>query len=119
MNLRRSAVVAYTILALVAGYFALSTAVHAQTSQDVNQLVIQAKTPAEHQYLVKWYEGREREARTEASLYRRMASAYRESREPQQKATVTCEQIAAYFDDIAEHLEVLAEQQRHMAASTR
>ncbi len=116
MNTKRSAVVACIALTLVTGCLTSNTAVHAQTSQDIDQLVIHAKTPADHQSLVRWYEGREAKARNEARLYRKIASAYRGSHEPQQKAITACEQIATYFEDVAQHLEILAEEHRHMAA---
>jgi hypothetical protein len=90
----------------------LDRATAAETEPSISELVTNAKTSADQQKLVKWYEQREEEVRHQAELYRRLAQDYGGNR----TTTTACEEIARYYDEIAAQLEKLAEQHRHLAA---
>jgi uncharacterized protein Yka (UPF0111/DUF47 family) len=91
----------------------LDRATAAETEPPISELVTNAKTSADQQKLVKWYEQREDEVRHQAELYRRLAQDYGGHRT---MTTTACEEIARYYDEIAAQLEKLAEQHRHLAA---
>jgi hypothetical protein len=86
----------------------------AETDSSVAELVTHAKSAADHQKLVKWYERREDEVRNQADFYRKLALDYRDYRVTEM--TTACEEIARYYDRIAEQFEKLAEAHRHRAA---
>ncbi len=89
----------------------------AETDSSAAELVSHAKSSADHQTLVKWYEQREDEARHQAEIYRKLARDY----EHYSTTTMTtaCDEIARYYDEIAQQLEKLAEQHRHLAAAAQ
>lgn len=95
-------------------------AVAAATESDIVELVSGAKSSADHQKLVKWYEQREDEVRNQAEIYRKLAQHYQDYHDyAATTMTTACEEIARYYDEIATQFEKLAEQHRHLAARAR
>jgi len=92
-----------------------SSRVTAAENDGVVELVTHAKSSADHQKLVKWFEERENEARHEAETYRKLARDYERYRAG--AMTAACEDIAHHYDEIAQQFEKLAEQHRHLAAA--
>ena len=92
-----------------------SSQVAAAENNGVVELVTHAKSSADHQKLVKWFEERENEARHEAETYRKLARDYERYRAG--AMTTACEDIAHHYDEIAQQFEKLAEQHRHLAAA--
>jgi len=92
----------------------LDWATAAETESSISELVTNAKTSADQQKLVKWYEQRENEVRHQAEFYRRLAQDYQGYRAA--VTIIACEEIARYYNEIAAQLEKLAEQHRHLAA---
>jgi hypothetical protein len=86
-----------------------------ENSASVAELVTHAKSSAEHQRLVKWYEQREDEVRRQAELFRKLAHDYERYRAG--AMSTACEEIAHHYDEIAQQFEKLAEQHRHLAAA--
>jgi hypothetical protein len=87
----------------------------AEIEAHVAELVTHAKSSAEHQRLVKWYEQREDEVRHQAEVFRKLAHDYERYRAG--AMTTACEDIAHHYDEIAQQFEKLAEQHRHLAAA--
>lgn len=92
----------------------LCPATAAETNSGVVDLIRHAQSSADHQKLVKWYEQREDEVRNQAKLFRKLALDYQAYRET--AMTTACEDVAGYYDEIAQQFEKLAEQHRHLAA---
>ncbi len=86
----------------------------AETQSRIAEMVAHAKSSADQQELVRWYERREDEVRKQADLYRKLALEYRDYRSAEMPAA--CEEIARYYDNIARQFELLAEEHRHLAA---
>lgn len=94
-----------------------SRAAAAEVDSSTAELVTRAKSSADHQRLVKWYEQREAEARRQAEIYRKLARDYERYRTG--AMTTACEEIAHHYDEIAQQFEKLAEQHRHLARTTQ
>lgn len=117
MNMKRLSIIlcAFAGLAVAAYSGSWSEVASAQTGEDAVQMVANAKTSADQQKLVKWYEQREVEVRNQAGLYRKLAGAYGDYESHELRTA--CEKIADSYDNIAKEYETLAEQHRHLAAS--
>ena len=88
----------------------------AVTDDNLEQMITNAKTPADHQAIVAYYEERVADAKKKADLHRRAAESYRKMNivKPVGMATM-CDGIAAMWDKIAADNSKLAEAHQEMA----
>ena len=88
----------------------------AVTSDNLNQAIANAKTPAEHEAIAAYYEQEAADTKKKADLHRHVAETYRKLgiSKPVGMAEM-CDDIAAMWDKIAADQEKLAKAHTEMA----
>ena len=88
----------------------------AVTAGNINEMISNAKTPAEHEAIASYYDQEAADARKNAELHHHSAETYRTMRteKPAGMANM-CDAIAADFDKAAAEAEKLAKSHREMA----
>ena len=98
MTMRPTLSVVPTSIILGAALAPASRTAAAETESGIAELVTQAKSSADQQRLVRWYDGRrEDEVRKQADLFRKLALNYRDYRIAEPPAA--CEEITRHYDD--------------------
>lgn len=86
------------------------------TDDNLDQMIANAKTPAEHEAIAAYYEQEAATAKEKADLHRRAAASYRKMNiaKPVGMANM-CDSVVAMWDKIATDAENLAKGHREMA----
>ena len=103
------------ILAVVAlGYLPFSAA---EDGKNIEQMISQAKTPADHEAIAAYYDKEAQDAHQKHALHQQFSKSY--STVPVLKtktgAVAHCDTIAKKYEDIAKEDEALAKMHRDMA----
>ncbi|MBI3770121.1 MAG: hypothetical protein HY271_16735 [Deltaproteobacteria bacterium] len=89
-----------------------------EPKQQMDQIVTQAKTPADHERLAKMYDAESAKARASAEMHRKMAEAYRKaggSWVEKLHFDQHCDGLVTSYTTAAEEYEALAKAEREMA----
>ncbi len=86
------------------------------TDDNLNQMITDAKTPADHEAIATYYDQEAAKAQEKADLHRRSAASYRKANldKPVGMAKM-CDGIAAMWDKVAADARELAKSHRDMA----
>ena len=92
----------------------------AAESTDILQMLQNAKTPADHEAIAKYYDEQAAAAKKQADLHRKMASTYTTGGTPMGKGAAVplpqhCLAIAKAFDEQAAEYTAMAQAQRELA----
>jgi hypothetical protein len=86
------------------------------TSDNLDQMITNAKTPTDHDAIAAFFEQEAAEAKKKADLHRRIAETYRNLKIPKPVYMAEmCDSIAAMWDKIAADEEKLSKQHHEMA----
>lgn len=101
---------------LTVGSF-LSTS--AEEGQNVEQMITEAKTPADHEEIAAYYEKEAQAAREQQARHQRMAESYARIPVLEKKSGLVshCNAIAKKYEDMAKDYEDLAMLHKEMAKS--
>jgi hypothetical protein len=89
------------------------------TSDNLDQMITSAKTPADHDAIAAYFEQEAAEAKKKAELHRRTAETYRKLKMPKPVYMAEmCDSIAAMWDKIAADEEKLSKQHHEMAKAS-
>ena len=107
-----AAVVMLAISAL--GYLPLGSA---EEGKSVEQMIAEAKTPADHEAIAAYYEKEAQEAHQQHAEHQKMSDSYAQVPVLKTKtgAVAHCNTIAKKYEDIAKEYEALAKMHKEMA----
>lgn len=116
MNTWKNITVATAVLALF-GFSFLPTA-SAQEEKNVEQMIADAKTPADHEAIANFYEAEAQAARQKQAQHEQMKAAY-QSHYPIKRAAMVphCESIIKKYKEMAEEYAALAQLHKDMVTA--
>ena len=117
---KQTALWAALVAALVVGLFAPAFRATAKEDMDMMQMMMQAKTPADHEKLAAQYDQEAAEARAKAAMHKKMAAEVRAGKYGGAAIAKThydthCDALVASFTTTAEEYAGLATAEREMA----
>ncbi len=107
--------VAMTVLAITGlSYLPFSSAAE---ETNIEQMIEQAKTPADHEALAAYYEKEAQAAKAKYELHKKMETAYSKFPSLKQKSNVLfhCDTLAKDYETMAKQYEMLAQVHKEMA----
>jgi hypothetical protein len=109
----KNAVAVVAMLAIVGfGYLSLSSA---EEGKSIEQMIAEAKTPADHEAIAAWYEKEAQAAHQEHAKHKKLRDLYVAT--PTKSATLAthCDAAAKKYEEIAKEYEAMAHTHRDMA----
>jgi hypothetical protein len=116
MNTWKNITVVIAVLALFG--FGFWPTASAQEEKNVEQMIVEAKTPADHEAIAIFYEEESQTARQKQAEHERMKAAY-QSHYPIKRAAMVphCESIIKKYKEMAEEYAALAQLHKDMATA--
>jgi hypothetical protein len=87
----------------------------AVTSENLNQMIAKAKTPADHETIASYYGKQAADNEAKAKLHLSVAQTYEKFRKKPPDMANHCRELAKYFQRIADQYKALAAEHRAMA----
>jgi hypothetical protein len=87
----------------------------AVTSENLNQMIAKAKTPADHEAVASYYDKQAADYVAKAKLHLSVAKTYEKFRMKPPDMANHCRELARYFQRIADQYKALATEHRAMA----
>ena len=119
MKAWRNIGIVVTVLAVsVLGYHSISIA---QEGKNIEQMIADAKTPADHEAIAAYYDQEAQAAHKKHEEHLKLEASYKNIPHLASKTGLPahCKQIATDYDKIAKQYESLAKMHREMAKSTK
>jgi hypothetical protein len=93
----------------------------AEERKNVEQMITEAKTPADHEAIAAYYEKEAQAAREQQASHQRMAESYARIPVLEMKSGLAshCNIIARRYEEVAKEYETLAQLHRDMAKSAQ
>jgi hypothetical protein len=115
---RSASVVAMVLTVSVVGYLPFSSA---QDGKSVEQMIAEAKAPADHEAIAAYYEKEAQEMHQKHTQHKQMGDAYAKIQVLRSKtgAISHCNDIAKYDDKIAKEYEALAKLHHDLAKTAK
>jgi len=109
------------VLALVFAYAPSGAAGQGKKIENIEQMIAEAKTPADHEAVAAVYEREAHKAREQEARHLKMRKAYGRFGALKQKTGLVkhCQHIAGSYGKVAEEYEALAKLHRAMAAEAQ
>jgi hypothetical protein len=122
MNMWKNIGAGITILTIVAlGFLPFSSARAEKAMEHMEQMITEAKTPADHEALAAFYEKEAQEARQKQAQHQQMSEEYAKIPVLKTKtgAVAHCQAIAKKYEEIAKENEALAQMHKEMATAAK
>jgi len=108
------------VAALTLGTFASLSPSVAQDSKNLEQMITEAKTPADHEAIAAYYEKEAQEAHKKHAEHQRMEEWYKKNAALNKSGFSThCDLIATNFDKTAKEYEALAKLHKDLAKAAK
>lgn len=91
----------------------------ADQEQNIEQMVANAKTPADHQAIATYYDREATEYKSKAEFHRKLANTYKSLHLKPTDTVHHCEEMAKDFDTLAKDASALAKAHRKMASQAK
>lgn len=114
--------VAGAVMALIGlGHLSVGSATEGQSTGHMEQMISEAKTPADHEALAAFYAQEAQAARAKQAEHQQMRDAYATIPVLKTKtgAVAHCNAIAKKYEEIAKEYEALAKMHRDIAKATK
>ena len=109
----KNAIAVVATLAIVGfGYFSLSLA---EEGKSIEQMIAEAKTPANHEAIAAWYEKQAQAAHQEHAEHKKLRDLYVAAPSKSTVLGTHCDAVAKKYEEIAKEYETMARMHREMA----
>ncbi len=108
--------IAFVLTLMIIGAHGYSPAASAEEGKSVEQMITEAKTPADHEAIAAYYDKEAADAHERHAKHRQMAANYKKAGAQNKSGFSThCRLIAARYEKTAKEFEALAKLHRDMA----
>jgi hypothetical protein len=109
------------VIVLAVGTLGYRSVSVAQEGKSIEQMIADAKTPADHEAIAAYYDQEAQAAHTKHEEHLKLQASYEKTPHLASKTGLPahCKQIATDYDKIAKEYESLAKMHRQMAKSTK
>lgn len=112
--------IAFVLALMIIGALGSSPVASAEEGKNVEQMITEAKTPADHEAIAAYYDEEAKDAREKHAKHQQMEEFYKKSPALNKAGFSThCDLIAANYDKTAKEYEALAKMHRDMAKSAQ